>query len=97
MSRHVGVDGDLDEVGADDVGGGLEDDGEGGEGGLELVGAQIGEQTAHQAAVVGFADDVVILRCLLSRLVLVPGAVSSAMRSLHYSRCCWNSMRIQRM
>ncbi len=38
-----------------------------GEGGLELVGAQVGEQTAHEARVVGFAGDVVVVRGLLLR------------------------------
>ena len=57
---HVGVDGDLDEIWADDIGGGFEDDSDAGEGGLELVGAQVGEEAAHEASVVGLADHVFI-------------------------------------
>ena len=37
--RHVGVDGDLDEVRAHDVAGSFEDDGDAGERGLQFVGA----------------------------------------------------------
>ena len=62
---HVGVDGDLDEIGADDVGSGLEDDGDGGEDRLQLVGAKVGQQAAHESAVVGLADDIVVVRRLL--------------------------------
>ena len=65
--RHVGVDGDLDQIGADDVAAGLEDDGDGRECGLQLVRAEVGQQTTHEAAVVGLADDVVILQRLSLR------------------------------
>ena len=61
QAGHVGVDGDHDEVGAEDVGAGLDEDGDGGDAGLQLVGRQIGEQTAHQARVVGLADDLVVV------------------------------------
>ncbi len=66
----VGVDGDLDEVGAEDVGGGLDEDGDGGEAGLELVGAEVGEEAAHEARVVGLADDFVVRRRLFRGLFL---------------------------
>jgi hypothetical protein len=59
---HVSVDGDHDEQGADAVGRGLEEGGDGGDGDLRLVGAQVSEQAAHETAVVGFAGDVVVLR-----------------------------------
>ncbi len=90
--RHVGIDGDLDEIGADDIGAGLEDDGDGGEGRLNLVGPQIGQQAAHEAAVVGFADDVVILRCLLRGFFLrLSGFVFVGHLSI-YSRCLEDGM-----
>ena len=67
---HVGVDGDLDQVGAHDVAAGFEDDGERPDGGLQFVGAQIGQQTAHQTPVVDLADDVVVLRGFFRGLLL---------------------------
>ncbi len=60
-SRHVAVDGDLDQEGPEDVGAGLEQDGEGGEGGLELIRGEVGQEPAHEAAVVGLADDVIVI------------------------------------
>ena len=42
------------------IGAGFQQDGGGGERGLQLVGAQVGEQAAHEAAVVDLADDVVV-------------------------------------
>ena len=68
--RHVGVDGDLDEVRPHDVAAGLEDDGERGENRLQLVGAEIGQQPAHEAPVVDFACDVVVLRGFLRGLLV---------------------------
>ena len=59
--RHVGIDGDFDEERAGHVGERTQQDAGGGDGGLQLVGAQVGDQTAHQAPVVDLADDVVIL------------------------------------
>ena len=56
---HVGVDGDFDQVRAGDIGGGLDEDGGEGDAGLQLVGEEIGEQAAHEAAVVGLARDIV--------------------------------------
>ncbi len=67
---HVGVDGDLDEVRAHDVGGGLEEDGEGGEAGLEFVGLEIGEETAHEARVVGLAGDFIVRRRFFCGILL---------------------------
>ncbi len=58
---HVAVDGDLGEVGAEDVRERLEDDGGEGDAGLPLVGAQVLEQAAHEPAVIGFANDVVFM------------------------------------
>ncbi len=58
----IGIDGDLDEIGAEDVGTGLDEDGEGGDAGLELVGGEVAEQAAHDAAVVGLADHIVVDR-----------------------------------
>ena len=58
--REVGVDGDFDEVGAEDVGAGFEDDGDGRDGGLELVGMEIAKEASHEATVVGLADDIVV-------------------------------------
>ena len=76
----VGVDGDFDEVGTEDVAGGLNEDGDRGDAGLELVGLQVGEETSHEAAIVGFTDDIVVdtraLRCgllCLFRLFLFVG------------------------
>ena len=68
--RHVGIDGNLDQIRPDNIGAGLEDDGYGRNGSLEFVWPQIGQQTAHEAAVVGFAHDLVIVRCLLRRFFL---------------------------
>ena len=59
LGRHVGVDGDGDEERAGDVAEGFDENGEEGQAGLQLVGLQVGEQTAHQARVVGFAGDIV--------------------------------------
>ena len=58
--RHVGVDRYLGKVGPDDIAGRLQQDGGGREAGLELIGAEVGEQAAHEAAVVDLADNFVI-------------------------------------
>ena len=78
--RHVGIDGDLDEVGSHHVAAGFEDDGERRERRLQLVGTEIGQQTAHEAAVVDFAGDVIVLRGFFRGLLLGSfGFCSSAM------------------
>ena len=71
VRRHVAVDGDLGQVGAEDVRTGLDQDGDKRDRGLPLVGAQIAEQPAHQAPVICLADDVLCaLRFGLCRLLL---------------------------
>ena len=57
----IGVDGDFDEVGPEDVAGCLEDDGDSRDGDLELVRREIADEAAHEARVVDFADYVVVL------------------------------------
>ena len=47
VGRKIGVDGYLNKQGTGDVGRGLEEDGECGDCGLELVRAEIAEQAAH--------------------------------------------------
>ena len=54
------IDGDLDEKGANDVGASFEQDGDEGDGGLELVGDEVADETPHEAAIVDLADDVVV-------------------------------------
>jgi len=56
----VRIDGDFDEVGPEDVGDGLDEDGERRGSRGELVRREIAEQTAHERPVVDFADYVVI-------------------------------------
>ena len=55
--RQVFVDGDLGEVGADHVGGGLQHDGHQRNRHLPLVRTQVAQQPLHQPAVVGFSQD----------------------------------------
>ena len=57
----VAVDGDFDEVGAGDVREGFEAYGEGGDGGLNPVRAQVMAEAAHEARVVDLADRILIL------------------------------------
>ena len=55
--------------------------------GLELIGLQVGEETPHEAAIVGFADDIIVytwalwcgLLCLL-RLFLFVGHLIHSIR-----------------
>ena len=61
VGRHVGVDARFEEERADDLGERNEEDGDGGKRDLRLVRGEIGEETAHQAAVVNLADDIVVL------------------------------------
>lgn len=56
----VGVDGGFDEVRAKDIGDGLEENGKRGGDGGELVRRKIAEETAHQGAVVDFANHIVV-------------------------------------
>ncbi len=67
---HVGVDRDLDQVGTHHVGGSFEKDGESGEPSLQFVRFEIGQETAHQAPVVGLAGDFIVLRWLFRGLFL---------------------------
>ena len=53
--RQVAVDHDFGEIGAENVGAGLDQDGNQGNPHLPLVGTQIREQPLHQAAVIRFA------------------------------------------
>ena len=83
----IGVDGYFDEVGAKDVAGGLDKDGDRGDSGLELIRLQVGEETPHEAAIVGFADDIIVytwaLRCgllCLLRLFLFFGHLIHSIR-----------------
>ena len=71
----IGVDGDHNEIGAGDVGGGLEENGAGGDAGLELVWREIANETPHQARVVGFADDIVVGAGALRRRGTVVGGL----------------------
>ena len=59
--RHVAVDGDLGEVGTEDIRQRLEHDGGKRDAGLPLVGAQVLEQAAHEAAVIRLANDVIFV------------------------------------
>ena len=58
---HVRVDGDLDQVGTEDVGAGLDEDREGRDEGLQLVRREVAQEAAHQPAVVSLANDVFVL------------------------------------
>ena len=76
--RHVGVDRDLDEVGPHDVTAGFEDDGERRQRRLHLVRTEVGQQTAHESAVVDLACDLIVLSgffrgpfCRVLRFLLV--------------------------
>src|SRR6185312_866347 len=64
MAGHIAVDGDGDEVGSGYVADGLDEDGDDGNADSELVGSEIGEQAAHEARVIGFANDFVVVRLL---------------------------------
>ena len=64
----VGVDGDFDEIGTEDVGDGFEENGQRGGGGGELVGLEVADEAAHEAAVVGLADYVVVDARALGRV-----------------------------
>ena len=76
---HVAIDGDLGEVGAEDVRQRLQDDGGERDAGLPLVGAQILEQAAHEPAVIRLADDVVFVGGgLRLRLLLRMGLLRAA-------------------
>ena len=68
--RHIRIDGDLDQIRPKNVAARLEEDGERRKDGLKLVGPQISQQATHQPAVVGLADDIVVLRRLFRRLFL---------------------------
>ncbi len=77
--RHVAVDGDFGQVGAEDVRESLEDDGNQRNAGLPLVGAQVFEQTAHQPAVIRLADDIFFVRRrLVVRLLVRSGLLRTA-------------------
>ena len=52
--RHVLIDGDFGQVGAEDVGAGLQNDCDERDHHLPCVGLQIAQQTAHQPRVVRF-------------------------------------------
>lgn len=65
---HVSVDRDLHQIRPHNIGSRLEEDCEGGENDLKAVGPKIGEQAAHQAAVIGLAYDFIFLRSFLRRL-----------------------------
>jgi len=67
----VGVDGDLGEVRPAYIADGFEEDGERGGSGGELVGLEVAEETAHEGAVVGFADYVVVDAGALGGLLLL--------------------------
>jgi hypothetical protein len=86
-ATHVGIDGDLDQVRAEHVASGLEENRERREGRLQLVRTQVGQQTAHEAAVVRFTCDVVVLRCLLRGLFFRVLGFFLICHLYIYSRC----------
>jgi len=88
-----GVDRDHDEERAGAIGGGLDEGGEGGDAGLELVGGDVGEEAAHEARVVDLAYDVIVgaaLGVLLGFFGLFCLRVFFVGHWFHFRGCwCW--------
>ncbi len=58
---HVAIDGNFSQVRAEHIESRLEQDGHQRNGRLQLVGPKVGQQPAHQAAVVSLTDDIVVV------------------------------------
>ncbi len=79
---HVAIHGDLGQVGAEHIRSGLEQDRHQRNDRLQLVGPQVGQQSAHQPAVISLADNIVVV--LLGFAIFLGRWLSHGLQVLFY-------------